>query len=66
MKKAMALVVILLFLPWQSALADAADAVRSPKGYGSKSYVWGKLLPEQAEYLGISVHGPFKPDYYRY
>jgi adenosylhomocysteinase len=25
-----------------------------------------KLLPEQAEYLGISVHGPFKPEYYRY
>jgi len=25
-----------------------------------------RLLPEQAEYLGISVHGPFKPDYYRY
>jgi len=25
-----------------------------------------KLTPKQAEYLGISVHGPFKPDYYRY
>ncbi len=25
-----------------------------------------RLRPEQAEYLGISVHGPFKPDYYRY
>ncbi len=25
-----------------------------------------KLTPEQAEYLGISLNGPFKPDYYRY
>jgi adenosylhomocysteinase len=25
-----------------------------------------RLLPKQAEYLGISVHGPFKPEYYRY
>ncbi len=25
-----------------------------------------KLTPAQAEYLGISVSGPFKPEYYRY
>ena len=25
-----------------------------------------KLTPQQAEYLGISASGPFKPDYYRY
>jgi adenosylhomocysteinase len=25
-----------------------------------------KLTPKQAEYLGISVAGPYKPDYYRY
>jgi len=25
-----------------------------------------RLSPKQAEYLGISVHGPFKPDHYRY
>ena len=25
-----------------------------------------KLLPKQAEYLGISATGPFKPDHYRY
>ena len=25
-----------------------------------------KLTPKQAEYLGVSIHGPFKPDYYRY
>ncbi|NQU24668.1 MAG: adenosylhomocysteinase, partial [Candidatus Nealsonbacteria bacterium] len=25
-----------------------------------------KLTEEQAEYLGIPVNGPFKPDYYRY
>jgi adenosylhomocysteinase len=25
-----------------------------------------KLTPKQAEYLGISPEGPFKPDHYRY
>ena len=25
-----------------------------------------KLTPKQAEYQGIPVEGPFKPDYYRY
>ncbi len=25
-----------------------------------------RLTPEQAEYIGVDVDGPFKPDYYRY
>ena len=25
-----------------------------------------KLTPEQAEYLGVPVEGPYKPEYYRY
>lgn len=25
-----------------------------------------ELKPEQAEYIGVTVKGPFKPDYYRY
>ncbi|MFA7614962.1 MAG: adenosylhomocysteinase [Moheibacter sp.] len=25
-----------------------------------------KLSPEQADYIGVKVEGPFKPDYYRY
>ncbi|RMG10631.1 MAG: adenosylhomocysteinase [Deltaproteobacteria bacterium] len=25
-----------------------------------------KLTPEQAEYLGVPIEGPYKPDYYRY
>jgi len=25
-----------------------------------------ELLPEQAEYIGVSAQGPFKPDHYRY
>jgi len=24
------------------------------------------LTPDQSEYLGIPVHGPYKPDHYRY
>ena len=24
------------------------------------------LSPDQAEYIGVEVNGPFKPDYYRY
>jgi adenosylhomocysteinase len=25
-----------------------------------------QLTPKQAEYLGVPINGPFKPDYYRY
>jgi adenosylhomocysteinase len=25
-----------------------------------------ELTPEQADYLGVSVNGPYKPDHYRY
>jgi adenosylhomocysteinase len=25
-----------------------------------------QLTPEQAEYIGVAVEGPYKPDYYRY
>jgi cytochrome c553 len=53
MKKAIALFMALLAMPWQAVLADAADAVKSPIGYGSKGYVWGKLLPEQAEVMKL-------------
>jgi adenosylhomocysteinase len=24
------------------------------------------LRPDQAEYIGVKVEGPFKPEYYRY
>ena len=24
------------------------------------------LTPEQAEYLGVNIEGPYKPDHYRY
>jgi len=24
------------------------------------------LKPDQAEYIGVEVKGPFKPEYYRY
>ena len=25
-----------------------------------------KLTPEQAEYIGVPVEGPYKPEHYRY
>jgi adenosylhomocysteinase len=25
-----------------------------------------KLTPQQAEYIGVTPEGPFKPEYYRY
>jgi len=25
-----------------------------------------ELRPDQADYIGVKVEGPFKPDYYRY
>lgn len=54
MKHKKALVMALLLLASPAALADAADAVRSSKGYGSKGYVWGKPLAEQVEVMKLS------------
>ncbi|MDO8788970.1 MAG: c-type cytochrome [Sulfuritalea sp.] len=54
MKQAVAVFMILQLLPWQTASADMADAVKSTKGYGSKGYVWGKLLPEQVAVLKLN------------
>ncbi len=42
--------------------SDSPSDAQSVFGQGGG----GKLTPKQAEYLGISVHGPFKPEYYRY
>ncbi len=25
-----------------------------------------QMSPEQADYIGVPVHGPFKPEHYRY
>ena len=25
-----------------------------------------QLTPEQSKYIGVNVHGPYKPDHYRY
>jgi adenosylhomocysteinase len=25
-----------------------------------------ELTPEQAEYIGVPIEGPYKPEYYRY
>lgn len=36
---------VLAYAP--STPADATDAIKSPKGYSSKGYVWNKMTPEQ-------------------
>ncbi len=54
MIKAAAVLLSLLLLPCQAASADMADAVRSPTGYGSKGYVWGKLIPERAAVMKLT------------
>ena len=38
-----------LGIAWQAACADAADESPAPGGYGSKDYVWGKMIHERAE-----------------
>jgi cytochrome c553 len=48
------LLLTLLLAPLTAVFADVADAVKSPKGYGSKGYVWGKLLPEQVTVLKLT------------
>ncbi len=54
MTKTTKLVFTLLLLAAPLAQADLADAVRSPIGYGSKGYVWGKPSPEQSEVMKLS------------
>jgi adenosylhomocysteinase len=38
-------------------------ALEMVKGFGG---VVTRLTPQQAEYIGVTVEGPFKPDAYRY
>ncbi|HLT03563.1 MAG TPA: adenosylhomocysteinase, partial [Pseudomonas sp.] len=42
---------------------DEEVALEMVKGFGG---VITQLTPQQAEYIGVSVDGPFKPDTYRY
>ncbi len=42
---------------------DEEVALEMVKGFGG---VITRLTPQQAEYIGVSVEGPFKPDTYRY
>lgn len=55
MSKAIPVALLLLLALWRvTAEADAADAVKSPRGYDSKGYVWGKMSREQAEILRLT------------
>ncbi|MBI4986145.1 MAG: c-type cytochrome [Rhodocyclales bacterium] len=55
MIKAIPFALLLLLTSWQvTAMADAADSVKSPLGYGSKNYVWGKMTREQADILRLT------------
>ena len=42
---------------------DEEVALEMVKGFGG---VITRLTPKQAEYIGVTVEGPFKPDTYRY
>jgi adenosylhomocysteinase len=42
---------------------DEEVALEMVKGFGG---VVTRLTPKQAEYIGVTVEGPFKPDSYRY
>lgn len=53
MRPVLAIVLAALAMAAQQAAADAADEVRSPAGYGSKDYVWNRMLRERAEALRL-------------
>ena len=42
---------------------DEEVAVHMVKGFGG---VLTQLTPQQAEYINVSVDGPYKPDSYKY
>lgn len=52
-KHVMVLIYLLLAFMGQ-ANADEVDAIKSPKGYGTKDYVWGRTNVEQREVLKLS------------
>ncbi|MBI5785421.1 MAG: c-type cytochrome [Rhodocyclales bacterium] len=55
MRPVLAVFMAVLAITAQEAAADAADEARSPSGYGSKDYVWGKMLRERAEAMRASA-----------
>lgn len=55
MRPVLAAFMVALAMVAQEAGADAADEVRSPRGYGSKGYVWGQMNPERAEAQRLSA-----------
>lgn len=53
MKKSLMCFALTLALAATTAAADAIDDAPSPRGYGSKDYVWGKMNRERAEALRL-------------
>lgn len=49
-----AVLVLLGVLGAELGHADDADAKRSPRGYGSKGFVWERMTPEQVEVMRLS------------
>ncbi|MCP9257953.1 Adenosylhomocysteinase [Dirofilaria immitis] len=51
---------------WRSYVAKILDEEVARLHLNKLGVELTKLTPEQAEYLGISIEGPYKPDHYRY
>ena len=49
---------------WEDAVAFGYFKKNSPIGLYYR--FWEKVMFKQADYIGVPVDGPFKPEYYRY
>lgn len=64
MKKLLCVIAALL-LPLQAVWADEIDQQLSTKGFGTKGYVWGKMVPERAEALMLNADAERGKEAYR-
>ena len=49
-----------------SALSDVGHLVTEAESAEAAIDLLTELRPDQADYIGVSVNGPYKPDHYRY
>jgi S-adenosylhomocysteine hydrolase len=61
-----AAVLVLVAAAWRDLLSQILDEKVARLHLGKLGVVMTTLTQEQADYIGVKVDGPYKPDTYRY